>query len=88
MISTADASIKNPSTLRRKLARQRETIRDQDVLLKNQANNIQEMEALIEDLKAKVNLRINSCDGCCEGERRIISVLNRTKSRSQHEGLI
>ena len=74
--------------LRRRLARQRETIRGRDELLRNQARQIQEMEALIEDLKSKVILRTNSCDGCCEGEGRIISVLNRTKSRSQHAGVI
>ena len=58
--------------LRRRLARQRETIRGRDELLRDQARQIQEMEALIEDLKAKVNFRTNSCDGCCEGEKGII----------------
>ena len=55
--------------LKRKLNRQRETIRGRDELLIDQARQIEEMKALIEDLTAKVNFRTNSCDGCCEGEK-------------------
>ena len=64
-----ETSLQAIEVLKKRLNRQRETIRGRDELLIDQARQIQEMKALIEDLKAKVNFRTNSCDGCCEGEK-------------------
>ena len=55
--------------LKRRVAKQRETIKGRDELLLDQARQIQEMRELIEDLRAKVIFRTNSCEGCCEGEK-------------------
>ena len=64
-----ETSLEAIEVLKKRLNRQRETIQGRDELLIDQARQIQEMKAHIEDLTAKVNFRTNSCDGCCEGEK-------------------